>query len=202
VKVFGIDPSLTSTGLAYIHDDEIRVGLASSAGKRNDTIVQRHERIGALAHSIAHWEPWFNWGGAQQPRHADVIVVEGPTPGTRGGSVWDRAGLWWHIVGQLPVQRVAVIPPSTRAKWATGKGNADKAAVAAIAARLCPDVELRNSDQADALILALMGAHALGQRPDLNRVYRTEALLKCQWPADIAARLLEPYERPVQEVAP
>lgn len=195
-STYGIDPSLTSTGLAYIDGDDIHVGLARSAGHRGDSIAQRSQRIVGLADQVASWWPVILGPNAAT---ADLIVIEGPTPGTRGGSVWDRAGLWWRIVDALPVKKVAVVPPATRAKWATGKGNADKAAIAAVAARLCPHVDLRSSDMADALVLALMGLHALGARPDLDTKYRGEALLKCQWPDDVTAALLEPYETLVED---
>lgn len=191
-KVIGVDPSLASTGLAFVGDEETYAGVIPSRGKRADKLPARAERIQDIALEVADWWPYF-----PTARPADLYVIEGPAHGLPGGSIWDRAGLWWRIVHSLPTDRIAVVSPTTRAKWATGKGNADKGAVAAVAARLCPDVELTSSDAADALILALMGAHALGDRPDLDTQYRGEALLKVAWPEAIATRLLEPYEKAV-----
>jgi Holliday junction resolvasome RuvABC endonuclease subunit len=197
VSIYGIDPSLTSTGIALIDGDKIRVGTVHSSGRRGDTIAQRGKRIKVIAEDVhRHGFPVI-MGADHQP--VELVVIEGPSHGSVGGSMWDRAGLWWSIVQRLPAARLAVVPPQTRAKWVTGKGNADKAAVANIVGKLCPDVDVPNSDIADALALALMGAHALGLRPDLDRVYRTDALLKVQWPTEVAARLLEPYERPVRD---
>lgn len=200
MKVFAIDPSLTSTGLALIEDEEIIVRTVASSGKRADTISQRDDRIQAITDATIRWAyPRFTDDAYRSP---NLIVIEGPTPGTRGGSVWDRAGLWWRIVSALPTGNVAVIPPPSRAKWATNNGRADKAAVASVMSRMVPDLELRNSDEADAVALGLMGCHALGIRRDLplHNKYRHEALMRCAWPADVAKRLLAPYERYEREV--
>jgi Holliday junction resolvasome RuvABC endonuclease subunit len=195
VSIYGIDPSLASTGLAYISDWYTPVtSVIRTKGKRADGLVERDGRIMHLRAAVLGWKP-----NGESARSAKLIVIEGPSHGSRGGSPWDRAGLWWNIVHDVSADRVAVVPPPTRAKWATGNGRADKAAVAVVAARLCPDAELPSSDAADALVLALMGAHALGLRPDLETKYRHEALLASKWPTDIAARLLEPYERPVED---
>lgn len=195
--VIGVDSSLTATGRAAVSDGQVvDVRVFRSTGKRADDVTTRRKRIASLAADVTGGTGW-----AADPSlelmvwHApDLIVIEGPSHASRGGSPWDRAGLWWAILDRWDQTPVAVVPPSCRAKWACGKGNADKAAVAAVAARLCPDVDLPSSDAADALILALMGAHALGERPDLDTTYRRDALLKCEWPTDIAQRVLRPYE--------
>lgn len=192
--IVGIDASLTSTGIAMLNGDGVYTTTRKSTGKRNDTIGQRSERLSKLADDIidGFWDPF---GNVPRLNRAELVVIEGPTPGTRGGSVWDRAGLWWAVVSKLDCDRLAIVAPSTRAKWATGNGRSDKAAVATVAARLCPDVELRNSDEADALVLALMGEHAMqGDAWQHHTKYRYESLLKVAWPTAIAAKLLEPYE--------
>lgn len=197
LRIYGIDPSLASMGLAYLPGDGTSptTCVIRTKGKRDDGLVERDGRIMNLRAAVLNWQP----NGAPASK-ADLVVIEGPSHGSRGGSPWDRAGLWWQVVHGISADRVAVVPPPTRAKWATGNGRADKAAVAVVAARLCPDAELSSSDAADALVLALMGAHAAGLRPDLHTKYRGEALLACKWPADITARLLRPYEAVTREV--
>lgn len=195
--VVGVDSSLTGTGRAVVDDGKpLGVNVLRSTGKRADTVPQRQQRIRDLADRVTGWgrtQLVADWPAVGVVR-PDLVVIEGPSHASRGGSPWDRAGLWWAILVRWQGVPVAVVPPSCRAKWATGKGNADKAAVAAVAARLCPDVDLPSSDAADALVLALMGAHALGERPDLDTAYRRDSLLKCEWPPDIAQRVLRPYE--------
>lgn len=181
-RIVGIDVSLTSTGVAVIEDGRPAWACVStSTGRRGDDIPTRRKRITRVAVDVT-----------RGPRPT-LIVIEGPSYASRGGSAWDRAGLWWAILDRWDGVPVAVVPPANRARWATGRGNADKAAVAAVAARLCPDVALTSSDAADALILALMGSHALGERPDLDTTYRRDALCRCEWPPDITSRVLAPY---------
>ena len=117
-------------------------------------------------------------------RTVDLACVEGPVSyATPGGSTWDRGGLWWRIVAAL-LERdipVAVIPPTSRAKYATGNGASRKTAVLE-AARSRYGAILESDDEADALILRAMGLHWLEQPlaevPDGHRA----ALAGCAWP--------------------
>lgn len=192
-RVVGIDPSLTSTGVALVTKDGAHVRRIQSSGKRNDTIADRAQRIGRITGDLAPttlFHPANDWLD-----RCTLAVIEKPAP-SRGSqaSKIDLYWLWGRVV-EVAIRQcagVALVPPSTRAKWATGKGNADKGAVAAAITRLRPDVELSCSDEADALCLALMGAQALGWTGGAQ--YRHDALAACEWPADIAARVLRPYE--------
>lgn len=159
LRVVGLDLSLASPGAARIERSDL--GPWSTAtwswpnkGKRADTLHDRHRRIEHLAHQIR--PVWAEQG-------VDLVVIEGPAPATRGASTWDRAGLWWEVLGRvlhadIPVVQVA---PNTRAKWASGSGRGDKAAVGAAIARMWPAAELSDSDRADALALASMGVQLL-----------------------------------------
>ena len=53
-------------------------------------------------------------------------------------------------------------PPTSRATYATGKDNAGKDAVLAAVVRRYPDVDVTGNDEADALVMAAMGARLLG----------------------------------------
>lgn len=159
LRVVGLDLSLASPGAARIErsaDGVWSTGTWSwpNKGKRADTLYARHRRIADLAAQIV--PVWAE-------RIVDLVVIEGPAPATRGASTWDRAGLWWRVMGTLidgsiPVVQVA---PTMRAKWASGSGRGDKAAVGAAIARMWPAAELSDSDRADALALASIGVQLL-----------------------------------------
>lgn len=162
-NVWGVDPSLTSTGLARIGEDNVpELITVRSSGTRADSYGTRHARIKRLSTEIA----------AFIKPDDTLVIIEGPALRSTDPGVWDRAGLWWllytRIVG-LGVP-VGVCPPKTRAKFATGNGNADKKAVRAGIQELWPDVLIRNSDTADALTMCTMAAQIVGMNvPRLDR---------------------------------
>ena len=172
--VVGLDLSLTCTGIARITTPGPVVTAISiqSTGRRADTLVDRARRIDTLADKIM-----------EGIGDADLVVMEGPSYGSQGGSPVDRHGLWWAVVGALVRSGVpvAVCAPATRAKALAGHGRADKAAVAAAVCRLYPDVELCNSDESDAVALAHLGAVWLSL-PVPTLVRHREALVAIQWP--------------------
>lgn len=179
-RVVGLDISLTSTGLAIITrrvegSTLVNTHTITSRGKRDDGLAERAERIADLASHIATL--------LGNPK---LVVIESPAFGARGGSTLDRSGLWWRVVGELAARNVptAVCPPTVRAKFATGKGNADKAAVSAAVARLWPDLEVANSDEADAVALAHAGAVRLGW--DVETLARHhDCLAGIRWPGNL-----------------
>jgi len=171
-RVVAIDASLASTGVAvHYPDGRIVTGTIATKGKRGDTLAERSHRIGFILGQLNNY-----WGTA------DLVVIEGPAGAAPGGSTWDRAGLWWGIVNRILIHcPVAVVAPPTRAKWATGNSRSDKAAVAVAMSKRAPKVELANSDEADALALAWMGAQWLGWRPVKNKVEQA-CLDVTRWP--------------------
>lgn len=172
--ILGVDVSLTATGLCRFYEDgRATTGVVTSAGRRGDTIAQRADRLATIRQQVALHAPYS--------RLPVLAVVEGPSFGSAGGSAWDRAGLWWAIVARLHHHQVpvAIVAPTTRAKWATNHGNADKAAVASALTRRY-SIEFPSDDEADAGALALMGAHRLGWIG--APVYSTQALAGCVWP--------------------
>lgn len=184
MQVVGVDPSLTSTGVALVSGTGVTSGVVTSSGRRGDALPARDARLTGLVAGVMEWVP-----------PGSLVVVEGPSFASVGGSSWDRAGLWHRLVHAFHGAGcgVAVVAPTTRAKWATGSGKADKAAVAAAVARMVPTVELGSSDAADAVALALMGAQAVGLRPDTAA--RMACLLKAEWPGEVVGGLLRPFER-------
>jgi Holliday junction resolvasome RuvABC endonuclease subunit len=146
--VTGLDPSLTSFGFARIED-----GAAAVTGRATPR-TRGHERLDYLLSTVAEWAA-----------PADLCLLEGPAYAAKGSSVIDLGGLHWlvrHHLWSLGVP-YAVVPPALRAKYITGKGNAPKDQVLAAAIRRYPQVMLDGNDEADALVLAAMGADHLGQ---------------------------------------
>ncbi|MEU2730070.1 hypothetical protein ABZ650_20370 [Streptomyces griseoviridis] len=168
-RVAGLDISLTGTGVATL-GGTTRI---PTKGRRKDTILERHTRLKHIATTVL-----------EAVGDVDLACVEGPVSySTPGGSTWDRGGLWWRIVAAL-LERgipVAVIPPTTRAKYATGSGASRKVAVLEAAQHRYGAV-LESDDEADALVLRAMGLHWLEQPlaevPDGHRA----ALAGVQWP--------------------
>lgn len=158
MKIVGIDPSLTSTGVAWIDvTGTIRVGRIRSTGRAGSTIEQRWQRLTALTDTIA--------GGVDR---ATLLVIEGPAYASVGGSHHDRSGLWWMVVDLALTagSRVVEIPPAVRCKYACGKGNASKDQVLAAVIRRYPTVDVTGNDEADSLVLAAIGARMLGRPID------------------------------------
>ncbi len=145
--VVGIDPSLTGTGLAYSGESE-KV-LTGKAGTLRGQLL----RMRAIADRVAQHTP----AGA-------LVVMEGPALG-RGAQAWHHVlgGLWW-ILAATVVSRGATlieVPPKTLKKFATGNGNADKAAMCAAWFEHTGQA-ITDHDRADALWLRQVGLHLLG----------------------------------------
>jgi crossover junction endodeoxyribonuclease RuvC len=188
ITVIGIDPSLRATGLARItlaDQPGASVRLARtvetwtrrSTGHPSDDLDRRWRRLFAISTDVV-----ISWS-----LPCELAVIEGPSFGSNGiGSGWDRAGLWWRIVGRLLDAEVpvAVVPPTTRAKWITGRGNAPKVEVQrAVTLAWHPYWEPtnpRDDNESDALVLASMGAQWLGRLPGFGA--DPSALDRAEWP--------------------
>lgn len=169
-RIVGIDLSLTSTGVASSLGWTQRI---RSNGHRADSLSQRRERLDRLAKDVIH--------AVGTP---DLVVIEGPSFGSQGAGTWDRAGLWWIVMDRLHRNghTVVEVPPKTRSLYATGVGNASKDEVFAAAIRRYPDFDITSNDVADAVVLAALGADAMGH--PLAAVPKTHrpALDKVAWP--------------------
>jgi hypothetical protein len=168
-RVAGLDISLTGTGIATL-GGTTRV---PTTGRRKDTILERHARMRHITTRVL-----------EEVGTVDLACVEGPVAFTTpGGSTWDRGGLWWRIVAAI-LERdipVAIIPPTSRAKYATGSGASRTTAVLEAAQRRYGAI-LETDDEADALILRAMGLHWLEQPLAEVPPTHAQALTGCQWP--------------------
>ncbi|QRY62715.1 crossover junction endodeoxyribonuclease RuvC [Gordonia sp. PDNC005] len=185
LTVTGLDLSLTGTGIAHIRIDRpptvdpqttVETLTITSTGRRADTLPQRVARIRKLRNAIV-----------DQARTADLVVLEAPAFAANVGSVWDRAGLWHHVVAALDHLGVPYIDvaPTRVKKFAADKGNADKAAVAAGMARLWGErAAPADNNQFDALALASLGAIRVAGRQLPIRVLERhrEVVAAIDWP--------------------
>ena len=174
MKILGIDPSLTSTGLAIVYG---RTALVDRITTDATGLARLHAIVGRV-------RTWLDG--------CDLAVIEGPAYGSAGGQRGhhERAGLWWLLVDQLDTFAVpcAVVPPAARARYATGKGNASKDAVLSAVVRRYTDVDVDGNDQADALVLAAMGARRLGRPVEASLpVNNLDAMRGADWPNGLDA---------------
>lgn len=195
--VVGIDPSLTSTGIAILQDGNPiatktighKTRDGTSYAHRSDRIVsQCRAVIDTLQCNICSRNSTTNVALRDRSR-IDLAIIEGPAYGANLPSNHDRAGLWWGLYSKLRALRIptAVVAPQTRAKWATGAGNADKKLVLANVRQWWPDMHIPNHDIADALVLAAIGAHHLGdQLPFEIKTRHTLGLDAVAWPQVVA----------------
>lgn len=177
-RVVGLDLSLTSTGVACVtrgdglgHDVQVRRVLSKPTA--HPSLADRSRRLRRLA-----GETTALCAGAA------LIVVEGPAYASTSGAAHDRAGYWWLVVGRLTGAglNVVEVPPASVKTYATGKGNAGKDDVLTAAVRRYPHVEFAGNDEADALVLAAMGARFAGfPIEDALPQTHLRALEKVQW---------------------
>jgi crossover junction endodeoxyribonuclease RuvC len=162
--VIGLDLSLTSTGVATILTGDGRVHCTvrriTSKGRQGASLPERYKRLNQLEHAV--------WAAVQDAHKTDpdqppLVVVEAPSFGSQNGHMHDRSGLWWLVVAQVARwYDLAEVAPGSLKKYATGKGNAGKDAVLAAVIRRYPAIDVTGNDEADALVLAAMGARHLG----------------------------------------
>jgi crossover junction endodeoxyribonuclease RuvC len=167
-KIVGLDLSLTSTGVAGRGwADRIRPGS-------RDGIERLH---------------WIRGRMLEFTIGAELVVIEGPSYGSKGGYQHERGGLWWLAAWTLACHDTpyAVATPGQLKKYATGRGGADKDEVLAAAVRRFPDVNITKNDEADAYWLCAMGHDLLGDPlADMPKVNR-EALVKVAMPMAVSA---------------
>lgn len=167
ISVIGLDLSLASTGVASNRGWVGRIVTKPDPGAGFFTRL-RQIKAEVLDHV----------------RGADLVVVEGLSLGSQTGQHMTRAGMWHLVMEAIDAADVpwAQVSPAGVKQYATGKGNAGKDLVLASVIRRFPTVEVSGNDEADALVLAAMGADHYGQRmtemPELQR----KALKKVVWP--------------------
>lgn len=161
IRVVGIDPSLSCTGIALVGDGEkdrndtifLAMSMRSKAGNPPRSVRNRMHRMRSLAAKT------FEGVAAMK---ADYIFVEGYSFGSKGNSLTllaEYGGILRSLLGRLAP--VIEVPPATIKKFATGSGRADKSLMLSKALEIYP---VKNSDEADALHLAILGHCAAARR--------------------------------------
>jgi len=162
MRIIGIDPSLTATGIATLDECE--------------TIITRPgddlNRLRRIVSEVAY-----------RAYGADLAVIEGLSFGNRNGKSAERGALHWMIRDRLDRDKVpiAVVPPTSRARYATGKGNAGKDAVMIACVQRLP-LLVSNNNEADAAILLAMGMDHAGYPLVPMPATHRAALLNIAWP--------------------
>ena len=191
--IVGIDPSLTSCGIAILGDESIyapvdirSLSAIGNPGRETDGWDERSDRIVRQTRRVLECIP----------RDADLMVIEDlPSHVKLLPSFRDRCSLWQGIYSAVRARRtpIAVCNPATREKWATGKVVRDlstkerKARVLAAVREQWPDTRIGNDDIADALTLAAMGALKLGWTlPFEIKERHHKGLDVVAWPKEIA----------------
>lgn len=164
--IIALDTSLTATGLAVLSPSTepdpywaVRtIRTVAPVAPPNPTLAQlrRMERITQQLR-LAVQELCYG----VKPTYG---VIEAPAFSQGNGMAHERGGLWWMayqmLVGHgMPV---LVVKPNLRAKYATGNGQAGKDEVLLAASRRYPNVPMTNNNEADAVVLAAMGARVIG----------------------------------------
>lgn len=179
--IVGLDLSLTSTGVAVLDTTtgSRMVERITSKGKQDAGLRDRYTRLLRLSTIISD---------IVHDACPDLVVIEQPAFSRITGHQHDRSGLWWLVLHAIGDCKIAEVAPTARAKYGTGKGNAGKDAVLAAVVRRYSDVEVEGNDDADALILAAMGARHLGAPiEDSLPIAHLAAMDSVKWPAVVGA---------------
>lgn len=169
--VLGLDPALTSFGYSWAPD---RVGtLKPGDASGLPRLRWLRDGVGAI---VRHLQ-------AHGPLH--LAVIEGMYP-TGERYVQERAALFWwtvDVVDALGVP-VAVAPPQQLKMLATGKGSGSGSDKPAVVAAARDRLGYRGTDhnEADAVWLAELGYHRLGQPHVRLPELHTRALKSVAWP--------------------
>lgn len=163
LNVTAIDPSMTCTGMANLKvtSDLVHWGTAliKSKSAGTETHMQLKARFDGIIERV--YDQIWRW---DKP---DLIVMEGPSLHSIGRQ-HTMAGLWWKIFDMIAEVNtpLLIVPPTSRITYATGKGNAGKDMVMLAASRRYSVAPITDNNDADAVVLAAMGARILGQPID------------------------------------
>lgn len=163
-NVVGLDPSLTSTGLAT------PTGTLAIVPKNG---VRGVDRIRHITQAVL---------GFCDAVKAPLVVVERFVRAAAQTGVHERGGLWWRLVDEIDAvgYPIVLINTSTLKMYATGSGIANKDVMMLATARRFAWFTGGN-DEADALWLAAAGCELL-ERPLVDMPARNrEALGKAEW---------------------
>jgi crossover junction endodeoxyribonuclease RuvC len=159
--VVGIDPSLCGTALCLIDEDMAVQMMRFPSDSAGMEVKARFGRYRLLVHSVVSHIPW---DGAEIER----VLIESYSFGSKGNAVLNIAEYGGMLRDRLITETDLLdfpspieVSPTVVKKFATGKGNGDKMAVAVALSRRY-DVQYGTSDEYDAYAIARIGACLMG----------------------------------------
>lgn len=167
--VIGLDLSLTATGVALPNGTTMTI---------KTRVVDGDERLLHIVETVMY--------AVTQSSVVDLVVIEDLPVHAKS------AGITGMVHGAVRAALIArdvpyvLIPPATLKKYATGKGNADKTAMA-VAALKRGNREFDDDNQCDAWWLRTMGMDWNGCADVLLPMAQRDAMLKVTWPMGSAA---------------
>lgn len=168
--IVGIDFSLTSTGVCAITDGEAECITIRS--KKEDSWHLFPERVQGIGNQISEW--------VAERGYSPAWVIETPAFMARSSSLDRMFGGWWllvdYMVRDCGWEAPLLVSPQQVKKYATSKGTAHKDDVVLAVDRRYPDVGIDGNDQADALVLAAIGAGAFGEPFETTTKYQQEVI--------------------------
>jgi len=224
VRICGLDPSLTNTGIAIL---EARCSECGSRGCHElwpqqrkccpdcrctrpvqpvalhsigwgedggKSYVERNRRGRSLASSVMQYVI---------DRSPDLVIIEAPIP--RGLNRSNQPDLWWLfglLLAECDIRKLesVIVNPRIRQAWPTGNGNAGKPEILEEVRRWWGGAykrEVRNADIADACVLACIAALRYGYPMPFSPVKQrhwTPLLEKVVWPASAPAAPEQPEQ--------
>lgn len=171
MKIVGLDLSISATGIA-LRDGTVRtVGGKAALGDYRLLLVED-----ALMDAL--------WGVVGEPAWdpVDLLVVEGPVARSATAYI---SGQLHGIMKRLCLRNkvpFVVVPPATLKAYATGKGNADKTAMA-VAALKRSGREFADDNQTDASWLRWAALDHYGYPEFAMPQVQRDRLKKVQWPS-------------------
>lgn len=192
--VCGIDPSLTSTGIAILGGG--RPMLLRSVGNGTLSVHSYNARGERVEKQVA--DIFEAIDTKLKGRRITLAGIEGAAYGAANASTHDGSHLWWEIHDELRHRGVpiVVVAPPTRCLWATGKGGKESKELTTTQHKRKVLAKVRetwhpwrshiiNHDVADALTIAEILARGAGQQLHFEPERRhVEAMVnKIKWPS-------------------
>lgn len=157
MRVIGIDPSLTATGIA---DSDGELSTVRAHFRLKDGRLRSiYKAVMDVADAAAHDLP-----DVDNP-DARAVIEDLPKQAMGAGITGMVQGVVRLALIENGVPYIK-IPPATLKKFATGKGNADKAAMR-VAWQQYSGIDNPDDNQVDAAFLRLIGLHLSGQHVPL-----------------------------------
>lgn len=169
--ILGVDTSLTGTGLCLIEvapgsaKDDLAGVLRSWSGqcvtvKAPNPTADKSKR--AMARRVNDLVEQIRWVFADD--RPDLVSLEALAYAAKGAGVWVLPWIFGRVLELCEEFDTQLIVPSTSQvkKYATGKGNAPKDAVAPAVLKRWSELDPSNNNEADAAVAGAIGCHYLG----------------------------------------